>query len=371
MHPVIEYLKTDDIKSLEVLGIYARQSVLNPNKWSLNYDMIEAPNGNELVEHCRGLVVSGNPEGIAGEWTVLAWPFRRFYNLGQGHAATLDPLTTWFETKFDGTLCILYWDSDIDKWCVATRSVPDADVPNNEGETFTKLFWKNIHPREINTITDFKEYNPHIQLEVTYLFELVGPGNHIGVVYNEWRVILLGMVDNTTGQTYSNPENRLEFKTIEEAKEWMDRQSGTDFEGFILVDAQGNRVKYKSANYLNAMKTITKVGSRIGMLSLILSGTEDDIIPLLPEQRKTEIYELKTKLQILIHKLTAFRTQIPVDDRKTQALFLQANNMIGWISFLLDKRDFHTWAKSKYYQEDWKRSFIENLLRELDDTKRI
>lgn len=362
MHPVIKYLETNDIKSLESLGIYARQSTRNPNKWSLNYDMIEAPNGNELVEHCRGLVISGNPEGSAGEWRVLAWPFRRFYNLGQLHAAVLDPLTTWFETKFDGTLCILYYD-DTCGWSIATRSVPDADIPNNDGDTFTDLFWEYFDAE--NNWPDFNKDQKG--LETTWLFELVGPGNHIGVVYNEWKVILLGMVDNKTGQTYPNEENRLEFKTIEEAKNWMDQQSGTDFEGFILVDAQGNRVKYKSANYLNAMKTITKVGSHVGMLSLILSGVEDDVIPLLPEVRKTEIYELKNHLQALIHKLTEFRNRIPVADRKTQALFLQANNLIGWIGFLLDNRDFHTWARSKHYQEDWKRSFIENLLRELDD----
>jgi hypothetical protein len=76
----------------------------------------------------------------------MALPMGRFFNYGQGAAAAvdLDSTETRFCEKLDGTLCIMYWDRHLGVWSVATRSVPDADLPMDGfgNQTFADLFWK-------------------------------------------------------------------------------------------------------------------------------------------------------------------------------------------------------------------------------------
>ena len=142
---VVDYLRTNSVASLERLGIYARWSTVHPEKFSLNYDQIEAIDGDPLVEECRGVVLvqESRERGEPGRYRVIARPFQRFYNLGQGGAAEIDWSTAAFEEKLDGTLCIVYHHGGI--WNVATRSMPDADVPSPT-LTFAERFWAAATP---------------------------------------------------------------------------------------------------------------------------------------------------------------------------------------------------------------------------------
>lgn len=99
---VLDFLRENPVSALEQRGIYARWSTQNPRKLSLNYDQIEAKDGNPLTEHCRGLVLRQDhdgPKGGPGKYSILARPFRRFYNLGQEAAASIDWATARYETK--------------------------------------------------------------------------------------------------------------------------------------------------------------------------------------------------------------------------------------------------------------------------------
>lgn len=50
---------------------------------SLKYDMIESPMHEEIVQQCRGMVVD------TAQNKVLAWPYNKFWNLGEGQAASI------------------------------------------------------------------------------------------------------------------------------------------------------------------------------------------------------------------------------------------------------------------------------------------
>jgi hypothetical protein len=86
------------------------------HKASLNYNMIEAKDGDPIACQCRGLVIareSGQPIALdapLGSTIILARPFDRFFNHGQGAAADIDfsDPTTVFMEKRDGTLGIPY-----------------------------------------------------------------------------------------------------------------------------------------------------------------------------------------------------------------------------------------------------------------------
>src|SRR5690606_36109752 len=114
----------------------------------------EAKEDDPLAQECRGLVLSCEdgasllPQALTipgqktsydhlcpGKTKILAYPMKRFFNHGQGAAAQVnwsDPNLAVLE-KLDGTLCIVYWDPFTSCWCVATRSVPEADLLMDNG----------------------------------------------------------------------------------------------------------------------------------------------------------------------------------------------------------------------------------------------
>lgn len=330
-HPVLDYLISNDVASLASRGIYARWSTVNPRKCSLNYDQIEAVDGDPLVNVCRGLVIRQDhdgPQGAAGAYSVLAWPFDRFYNLGSPHAAPLDWETAVFEEKLDGTLCILYWDGDLGKWCVATRSVPDADVPTASGATFAELFWR------------VEGYVPPVsppQRPSTLCYELTGPGNQIVIPYPEWTLTRLGQRDHTSGQMFVGDAPRFSFSNIAKAKAWLAEQPGTAIEGFVVRDAQGRRVKVKSAQYLAVAKVMTTAGSDVGLVELHLGGCADDARPWLPAPRQARLDDFGQALRMWRAAINSFGAELkqrfPV--RKDAALHVQSSNFAEWISPLM------------------------------------
>ena len=126
---VQEFLETKTFGDLvKEHGVYASFSK-SGHKWSLNYDMIEAKETDPLACQCRGLVLScedgravfgemkngkmNRDNMIPGKTRVLAYPMNRFFNYGQGCAATIDwsdPNLAILE-KLDGTLCIVVFRS--------------------------------------------------------------------------------------------------------------------------------------------------------------------------------------------------------------------------------------------------------------------
>ena len=212
---VQEFLKNKTFGDLiREHGVYASVSK-SGYKFSLNYDMIEAKETDPLASQCRGLILSttdGKPlyceitadgkrhyENVGpGETVILGYGFDRFFNHGQGCAAKInwhDPNLAVLE-KLDGTLCIVYFDFFAHKWCVATRSVSEADLLMDNGLfTFRILFEKAVQD---TCGISFKELTNYLDLHHTYCFELTTPYNRIVVNYPKNGVTLLAARDLTT-----------------------------------------------------------------------------------------------------------------------------------------------------------------------------
>lgn len=344
LHPVVEYLRSNTVESLQGLGIYAKRSTQNPAKFSLNYDQIEAADGHPLVNLCRGLVLR-DPRSPGGDYEVFARPFPRFYNLGSGHAAPMDWSTAVFEEKLDGTCCIVYFDPDLVRWCVATRNVPDADQPNHSGETFSDLFWR--HYDSVTELGKVEGAGPLIsrakrverQRSITYVFELTGPGNQIVVPYDDWKTTLLAAFVTATGEELAECRSAPvhEFLDLETARFWLEKQPGHKNEGFVVRDGAGNRVKVKSGQYLAISKVITTAGSELGLLSVVLSGTADDVRGFLPKERGDKLDEYAHRYAKFVSSLEQFAAALPADaDRKTVALSVKDSAFAHWIGTVLD-----------------------------------
>ena len=356
---VQEYLESKTFGDLaREHGVYASFSK-SGRKWSLNYDQIEAKESDPLSQECRGLVLScedgAEVPGIRsaegkinrddmspGPTRILAFPMKRFFNHGQGSAAEInwhDPNLAVLE-KLDGTLCIMYFDPFTNQWCVATRSVPEADLLMDNGLfTFRTLFEKAL---EETCKMDFNGLTKLLDERHTYCFELTTPYNRIVVQYPNNGITLLAARDLITHlEVYPDQCIMVRdgvvpcvqthtYAGMDELVSWVSTLSPKDHEGVVVRDSQFNRIKIKNAQYVALNKCRdTLSSSPRNCLELIWGGNEDDVIPFLPEEIVNNLLSIKGKYRKWLEEQERLYTQVMSEasaimpsDKKTFAITL-------------------------------------------------
>lgn len=332
---VQEFLETHTFKELEQQhGVYCSLSK-SGHKWSLNYDQLEAKESDPLAQECRGLILSRKDgsvipspkdDVVPGETMILAYPMKRFFNHGQGAAAQIDwsdPKLSVLE-KMDGTLCILYWDpwlpgdnnaETANKWCVATRSVPDADLLMDNGLfTFRTLFEKAL--RETTGYDLSMGFKYLVDRHHTYCFELTTPYNRIVVAYPDCRITLLSVRNLVTHgeMEFDHPVvERLiprvpfvqahTYTSIDDLLNWVSSLNPIEHEGVVVRDSQFNRIKVKNAAYVVYNKLHDRLGSsERNCMEFVLLEKDDDVAPFLAPEVGQNMAKLKEGLQRAIMK---------------------------------------------------------------------
>lgn len=410
---VQDFLENHSLKELqEQHGVYASFSK-SGHKFSLNYDQIEAKEADPLAQECRGLILTArdghsflhqavtingrlNYDHITpGVTRVAAFPMRRFFNYGQGSAANInwsDPQLSVLE-KMDGTLCIVYFDSFTSNWCVATRSVPEADLPMDNGIfTFRSLFEKALQ----DTLKlSFDEFTKTLLPQYTYCFELTTPYNRIVVYYPENRITLLA-VRNTKTFEEENPLDHLigllgkeialtipvvqsyEFSTVEKTLEWVASLNPMEHEGVVVRQGE-NRIKVKNPAYVAYNKVRDAMASsERNMVELILSEKDDDVIPMLPEELVKNLQKIKLNVQEVIknhdylyNKIITFMQLSQLSDKKSFALAVQemskAHNGKLWTAPFFQMFDGKASSMKDFIQKSkkegsWGDSFLDKFL---------
>lgn len=392
MLEVQKYLLSHNLEQLAAdHGVYARFSTKNPHKFTLNYDQLEAKEADPISQECRGLVLRtdkvfndptmAHPElqTVIGDTTILAFPMRRFFNYGQASAAPVnfDHPDTRFCEKLDGTLCILYWDRDLMEWSVATRSVPDADLPMDGfgNQTFSDLFWKAFKASggDISALDYARGHH-------TFCFELCTPDNQIVVRYSDYKVWLLAVREIATGhemlpddwakQIGVSPAPTYKFGSLNEMLDFVSTRNPSDHEGVVVCDSHFNRVKVKNAGYLALNKIKDSVAkSPRAALEIILLGTDDDVMPLVGKNIQDFIIATKEKLQVFLKTMDEEYARSYHTDRKTFALAIQAGSgnmgphMARWQGRCSST---HGWILSMKKDGCWTDSFLDTLLRMIE-----
>lgn len=217
---------------------------------SLKYNQIESPMHLPIVQECRGMVVD------VANARVLAHPYNKFWNYSDVPAAVIDWETARVLEKLDGSLMILYWDPNIDEWAVASSGTPrgSGTFGSNEAETFGQAFWRTFEALGMRRPT---------QDHVCYMFEFCDTPNRIVVKHEKPRIVLHGARNMATGEecnaddlTWFGEQHNWEvvksfpISSIGECLAAADALDPIACEGFIVVDAQFNRVKIKSPRYV-------------------------------------------------------------------------------------------------------------------------
>lgn len=390
---VQNYLKNNTFADLEKThGVYASFSKCG-KFFSLNYDQIEAKESDPLSQECRGLILSlssyeeipftmenskKNRSNICpGDTVILSYPMKRFFNAGQESAAEIN----WNDNnlavleKLDGTLCHVWYNPIYKQWSVATRSVPEANIPiNNSPLTFRLLFEQAL----LDTINvKFDDFTKNLNTRYTYCFELTSPLNRVVVKYDNYRVTLLSIRDLDSLQEidiFNNPigvpvVRKFNFDSLSETLDWVSTLNPLEYEGVVVLDSKFNRIKVKNAAYVAYNKSLDKLGSSDrNCLEIILLEKDDDVMQFLPETITENMIKIKKSLQnfILIHD-SFFQKCFNncSNDRKTFALLVKSNKqiwspaMFGMFGKNINMKEF---INSNKTNGAWNDSFLNAIL---------
>jgi T4 RnlA family RNA ligase len=284
-----------------------------PNLVMFKYDMINSPMNNPLVQECRGIILDE-----AKNWEVVARPFDKFFNYGEGHAAEIDWSTAKVQEKLDGSLMIMYWHDGM--WQIASSGLPDAGgAINNYTTTFAELFWKTWNDNGYE-LPDYSYQN------FTFMFEMMTPYNRVVVPHKECKLTLIGIrhkdghempVDAFAGQDWPYVK-AFPLQTMEDVVASFDKFDGIDQEGYVVVDGNYNRVKVKHPGYVAIHHLKGDDGpSHKKMFKIVCAGESSEVLTYFPEWKP--VYD--EVAQIFKETLAELAAQYVEITRATELMF--------------------------------------------------
>ena len=256
------------------------------------------------------LIVDGARKSqlFAIEQDSLLERFKKFFNYGEDKAAKLDfskPVIV--SQKVDGSLLSIWYDEDTG-WHVSTSGNVDARDSELQFQT------DKLHTYYDLFMEAFNKYNLSFDMfdkRYTTYYELVSPYNRVVVPYKETKLYWLGARDNQTLKEYNFKDipkhltdvpKYYECSSIEEIKTKVDNMSTKDehFEGFVIEDCRGERIKLKSPSYMNLFFIKGDgIFSEKKILKIILEEEDDDILAYFPEY-KPDFDRIRRLLSIYI-----------------------------------------------------------------------
>lgn len=229
----------------------------------LKYNMIMSDMSLPEVQEARGSIFRQNEDGY---WVCVCHPFDKFFNYGEAQSAVnrIDWSTASVQQKVDGSLIKIWCDSD-NGWIISTNGTIDAFKAECGDTTYGALV-----EQVIDRIPDFLKM---LDRDYTYMFELTSPFNHIVIRYEGVNLWYLGRRNILTDEEDSEGL-RLEGLKYPEVYPHHSlaeciaaaHEMGDDEEGYVVCDANFNRIKIKGDEYLvlhkmrgNGPLTITRV----------------------------------------------------------------------------------------------------------------
>lgn len=322
------FLRVESIEELtEQFAIKARRHVDYPNLVLFKYDMIDSPMGKKIVQESRGVILNEDMN-----WDVVSRGFDKFFNHGEGKAAEIDWSTAVAQEKLDGSFIQLYFYDK--QWHVGTSGTPDAVTPVHDTETtFKELFWDTFRKQGMEL--------PHPNFAgTTFIFELMSPYNRIVVRHPKPLIVLIGV-----RQVYGNfiedtPErngrmlhwpyvHHIRLRSFEDITKTFETMDPLQQEGYVVVDAQFNRVKVKHPGYV-ALHHLKGSFSRRRVAEIVAhTGKIDEILSAFPEWTDI-LHQAKENWDALVAELEQAYEEIKdIEDQKEFAIKAQGTQLPG------------------------------------------
>jgi len=267
---------------------------------------------------CRGLITDS-------QHNIVARPFKKFFNIEQHETLPNEPFEVY--DKLDGSLGILYFANGAPQISTRGSFVSEQAVMANQ-----LLQQKYHHVR----------FDSHL----TYLFEIIYPGNRIVVDYGDLEdLYLLAIIETESGNDI--PLQDIGFPMVEKIDGIKDLRQLKDLEesnkeGFVIKFQNGFRVKAKFEEYKRLHKLLTGVSARNVWECL---KSESGIAPLI-ERVPDEFYDWVKKTEAeLLKKYAEIEKKCKQDfkdtgNRKENALYYQTCKYPSVLFSMLDGKDY-------------------------------
>ncbi len=275
--------------------IKVTRSQVHPSLVLLKYHQVDSPMSERIVQECRGLILDE-----ASDWAVVSRSFDKFFNHGEGHAATIDWATARVQEKLDGSLCVLYHYKDA--WRVQTSGHPDAGGQVGDAQfTFAELFWSTFKAQGLH---------PPQDEDLCVSFELMSKWNRVVVQHTDANLRLIGVRRRLSGneEPVSNwadcyPIVRsFDLQSLGDITETFRTMEPLKQEGYVVVDASFNRIKVKHPSYV-AIHHLRDGCSTRRLAEIVQAGEVGEFLAYFPEwtdeftKIQTGLTTLETELE--------------------------------------------------------------------------
>lgn len=286
---------------------------------------------NDVNRQARGII-------FRDDGTCVARPFPKFFNLGEVSETMVENLP-WHEEveiyeKVDGSCGIGYWTDEYGEWRVATPGSMESDQAMHGSFMLTMYYdWSDLPPN------------------CTPVFEIVYPENRIVVDYKGETFLSLLAIFELSGEEWhprrvDQIAEKCGFKRPRRYN--IDLRGDIPFEenaeGYVARFASGRRVKVKSPAYLRVHRLLNYMSPK-GVIELIRGKEYRPTVEQLPTSIARDFDDIRAYVQTMHDKLRIeaedIVARVPQGDRKTQALWIQANapkDLTGIVFALLDKK---------------------------------
>lgn len=319
-----DYLRVNSLDQLHrEYSISAYKSKDNPQLILFRYDSHKAP---ESVFRyiCRGIILDSGCD-----WKVVSYPFNNFILMKQ-----LNQTPVVVHEKIDGSFCHMYFYEG--KWCVSSnRSIDGTAIIGIRRKLkiiFRDLFWEIFR----------QKYN-HIALNIdyTYMFEMISPRHPIIICYDEDNLVLIGVRNRVTYQEYSIYDSQ--FNDFTRPTIYPDLNTyhldANLHEGMVGVTQDFERVKQKTTIYVKKTYKFPLCSNRQGasithaIVSVLQSGEKEEFLQYCPEF-VPKFLEIEKKYQNMKAKIT----EIYIDRKKRMKI--EYNNVISRKIFASSLKEF-------------------------------
>ena len=269
----------------------------------LKYNQIDSDFSKEEVQDCRGLILHKDT------YEVVSMSFRRFFNYGETQAHTINWDTANILEKLDGSIISLYFYNN--EWITATSGTIDGNTPVGSYEiiTFSRLFWKAI---EDATGLTKVEYTKDLKTGYTYVYELCIPYNIVVTPHTDYTATLLTIRNISTLKEIpynelSSWDMKVPIVKIINLSLKLDviieslKDKPFSEEGYVVCDANFNRIKIKNPTYLLAHRLKSK-SSFFHIIGIIKENETEEFAATFSE-RKEELFALHNAYHNLAGRL--------------------------------------------------------------------
>ena len=349
-----EYLDSKNLWDLELLKLHAQnnsvyviESKRFPDLVMLHYmDACAYDNKwTEFSRMSRGLILDMRHR------KVLAYPFDKFFNLGQMPETSYDSLLSLgsFETveKLDGSMCTLFKDPNTDKLTFTTKGSFDSEhglYANNL--EMSKEFWAVAETYASAGTLVFELVTKRFQIVIDYAKKGYKEGLYL-IGYrrnfsNEFAspLALTGMAEELGIPTFKTYQFGSLDNLIDAAKTLPVLE-----EGFVLRFSGDLLVKVKGYAYLEMHRFISHLSDR-NILQAVANNTADDLAKLCPDEFKDEVMmkiaAFKERCRELSEICYTKYTEGPKENRKEFAAWVNQNvdrPLRGFVFQLMDGKE--------------------------------